>query len=637
MTLSGAAWSNAGVSSLDAVESASEVTDEGAAASGSAATSRVSADVSTSRPGPVAPVSGSVPRRGDSTASGRELHPVSLPSPAARALAQRFGMTLTVAEHLARLGHSVSAERLPITARYVEPRLRDLTPPDAMADRKQAAVRLAEAVRRKERICVFGDYDCDGITATAILSDVLEELGGRVTPLLASRFDGGYGVSRAALGRILATEPRVLVTCDCGSSDHETLSEAVARGIDVIVIDHHLVPERPLPALAFLNPHRPECGFPYKGLASCGLALSVAAALRQELGVQLDVRRWLDLVAIGSVADVAPLDGDNRALVQAGLRALSQGERPGVRALLELAKLDLSAPLTAEDVAFRIAPRLNAPGRLQAPDLALALLRAKDPEQARALAAQVEQMSQARRELQTRMLDEALEEIRREGWESRPAVVVGRVGWNHGIVGIVAGRLADELARPVAVVGFEGETGRGSLRGPAGARLFDALERTSDVLERFGGHQAAAGFEVRLDRLEDFRARFEASCRELSYDPAREELPPLPLVPGDDPSQVVKDLYRLEPWGERNPAPTLAVEGELLSAREVKGGHLKLEIELAGGRRLGGFGAHLGGHAATLSGRVRLIGTLRPDRWRGGDAVEILVRDLSRCVAARSA
>jgi len=142
---------------------------------------------------------------------------------------------------------------------------------------------------------------------------------------------------------------------------------------------------------------------------------------------------------------------------------------------------------------------------------------------------------------------------------------------------------------------------------------------------------------VRLDRLEDLRARFEVPCREPSYDAAREELPPLPLVPGDDPSQVVKDLYRLEPWGERNPAPTLAVEGELLSAREVKGGHLKLEIELAGGRRLGGFGAHLGGHAATLSGRVRLIGTLRPDRWRGGDAVEILVRDLSRCVAARSA
>jgi single-stranded-DNA-specific exonuclease len=542
-------------------------------------------------------------------------------------------MTLTVAEHLVRLGHGTSGEALGRTERYVEPRLRDLTSPDAMADRKKAAARLAQAVRSQEPICVFGDYDCDGITSAAILSDVLEALGGRVTARLASRFDGGYGVSRAALEGILATRPRLLVTCDCGSSDHETLAEAVAHGIDVIVIDHHLVPERPLPALAFLNPHRPECGFPYKGLASCGLVLSLAAALRQELGAELDVRRWLDLVAIGSVADVAPLDGDNRALVQAGLKVLRQAERPGVRALLELCNIDAASTVTAEDVAFRIAPRLNAPGRLQAPDVALALLRAKDPEEARALAAQIEQLSSARRELQNQMIEEALAEVRREGWHERPGVVVGRQGWNHGIVGIVAGRLADELRRPVAVVGFDGATGRGSLRGPAGARLFDALERVADVLERFGGHQAAAGFEVRFERFSELRERFESACAQLTFDAGREELPPLPLVAGDDPSHVLRDLYRLEPWGERNPAPALALEGQLLSAREVRGGHLKLELELPGGRRIGGFGAHLGDRAGQLQGRVRVIGSLRPDRWRGGEAVEILVRALERCPA----
>lgn len=553
-----------------------------------------------------------------------------IPSAPARELAGKLGITLTVAEHLVRLGYGTGEEHLPPIERFLEPRLRDLTPPDAMADRARAATRLARAIRDKERICVFGDYDCDGITATAILSDVLEELGGRVTPCLASRFDGGYGVSSAALRRILATEPQVLVTCDCGSSDHETLAEAVAQGIDVIVIDHHLVPDRPLPALAFLNPHRPECGFPYKGLASCGLVLSVAAALRQELGVELDVRRWLDLVAIGSVADVAPLDGDNRALVQAGLKALRRGERPGVRALLELAGMDGSTAVTAEDVAFRIAPRLNAPGRLQAPDLALELLRAKTADAARSLGAQVEQLSMARRELQGRMVEEALDEVRQEGWENRPAVVVGRRGWNHGIVGIVAGRLASELRRPVAVIGFEEDTGRGSLRGPAGARLFDALARVGDVLERFGGHQAAAGFEVRWERLADLRTRFEDSCRELAYDAAREELPPLPLAAGEDPSLVLRDLYRLEPCGERNPLPTLAVEGDVRVAREVRGGHLKLEIELPGGRRLGGFGANLGDQAGALQGRVRVIGTLRPDRWRGGDAVEMLVRSVDR-------
>lgn len=556
---------------------------------------------------------------------------LTAPSSAARALAQRFGMTVTVAEHLVRLGYGDTNETA--AARYLEPRLRDLTVPDAMADRAQAAARLAEAVRRRELVCVFGDYDCDGITSVAILSEVIEALGGRVTTCLASRFDGGYGVSPAALRRILATGARLLVTCDCGSSDHETLAEAAAQGVDVVVIDHHLVPARPLPALAFLNPHRPECGFPYKGLASCGLALSVAAALRQELGVALDLRRWLDLVAIGSIADVAPLDGDNRALVQAGLRALRQAERPGVRALLELAGIDTSYPLTAEDVAFRIAPRLNAPGRLQSPDLALALLRAKAPGTARSLAAQVEQLCQARKELQTQMFEHALEEVRREGWEQRAAVVVGRQGWNHGVVGIVAGRLVEELGRPVAVVGFDGDTGRGSLRGPVGARLFDALESAKDVLVRFGGHQAAAGFEVRWERLGELRERFEAACENLAYDRVEEPWPPLPLVPGEDPAQVLRDLVRLEPCGERNPAPRLAIEGELLVVREVKGGHLKIEIEMDGGHRLGGFGVQLGSQAETLRGRVRVIGKLRPDRYRGGDAVEVLVHNIFPCAA----
>ncbi len=554
----------------------------------------------------------------------------SITTVSARELAERLGVTHTLAEHLRRLGHAGDE----VTARFLEPKLRDLTPPDQMADRAAAAARIARAIRARERVVVFGDYDCDGITATAILSEVIEALGGLVTPLLASRFGGGYGVSEEALERILAVEPALLVTCDCGSSDHVTLRKAVARGVDVVVIDHHLVPEEKLPALAFLNPHRSECEFPYKGLASCGLALSVAAALRAELGAQLDVRRWLDLVAIGSVADVAPLDGDNRALVRAGLRVLSEATRPGVRALLEVAGMDVGAPLTAEDIAFRLAPRLNAPGRLGAPDASLALLRARTLDEARGLAAQIEQQCVARREQQGRIIDEALEEIRREGYAERPAVVVGRQGWNHGIVGIVAGRLADDLKMPVLVIGFEGDVGRGSLRGPPGARLFDALGRVSDVLVRHGGHQAAAGLEVRFERLTELRARFEDSCRALEFDAAQDELPPLALASGEDPAQVLKDLYRLEPCGLGNPAPTLSVDGELLVAREVKGGHLKLEVLLEGGRRLGGFGPNLGAEAETLGshagtrGRVQVIGSLRPDRYRGGGAVELFVRQV---------
>jgi single-stranded-DNA-specific exonuclease len=427
-------------------------------------------------------------------------------SPEAHALARTAGITVTVADLLARRGLT-EPEAL---ARFMDPKLSHLTPPDGMADRDAAAERIAFAIRQHEPIAIFGDYDCDGITSAAILTGVLEALGGRPLPLLASRFDGGYGVSAAAVERIVATGAKLLVTCDCGSSDHATLADVRARGIDVIVIDHHLVPSEPLPAVAFLNPHRPECGFPYKGLASCGLVLSVGAAVRARLGQALDLRGWLDLVAIGTIADVAPLDGDNRALVRAGLRTLAEGRRPGVRALLELARVDATQALSGEDVAFRIAPRINAPGRLGRPDLALDLLLAKSHEDARALGAEIERLQVERRSIQEKMIAEAVREIEEAGYQQRPAIVVGREGWSHGIVGIVAGRLVSRYGKPVIAIGFEpGGQGRGSVRGPKGARLHDALTQVGDVLDRFGGHQAAAGVEVRQSRLGDLRDAFE--------------------------------------------------------------------------------------------------------------------------------
>src|SRR5690606_1138369 len=198
-----------------------------------------------------------------------------------------------------------------------------------------------------------------------------------------------------------------------------------------VVIDHHLVPERPLPAVAFLNPHRPECGFPYKGMASCGLALSVIAAVRKELGAKLDIRRWLDLVAIGTIADVAPLDGDNRMLVRAGLSAIAEGERPGVRALLELLGVSQAGPVTSREVAFRIAPHLNAPGRMGDPGLALRLLLAADAGEAELLAAELSQLTARRREQQQQMIEEARALVDAEGYAEQPAIVLGKRGWNH--------------------------------------------------------------------------------------------------------------------------------------------------------------------------------------------------------------
>jgi single-stranded-DNA-specific exonuclease len=571
----------------------------------------------------------------DGSAYSRENSAIRRPlpdlaGPEARELAKALGLSTTVADLLLRRGH----QDLEATRRFLDPKLLHLTRPDGMADRDIAADRLARAVRQRERICVFGDYDCDGITATAVTTEILTQLGGDVVPVLASRYAGGYGLSSGALGHISETGARLLVTCDCGSSDHESLEQLRRQGIDAIVIDHHLVPEDPLPALAFLNPQRKDCGFPYKSLASCGLALSLGAAVRAALGQNLDLRRSLDLVAIGTIADVVPLDGDNRALVRAGLRMLEQARRPGVRALLELAKVDPGSSIGGEDVAFRIAPRINAPGRLGPPDAALKLLLARSDDSARGLAAEIEQLMAERRALQERVQEEAVAEIEEAGWGERASIVVGRAGWSQGVVGIVAGRLAERYQRPAIVVGFEGEHGRGSVRGPKGSRLHTALSAAAHAVTRFGGHQAAAGLDVELSRLGELREAFEAACSQglaapLAPSPDAETNLVARFAPEDDPFRVLLDLTRLEPCGEKNPTPRLCFESEVVAAREVTGGHLKLELELDRGRRISGFGPMLGERAKNLSGRVTVLGKLRPDRWRGGEAVELCVEEVS--------
>jgi single-stranded-DNA-specific exonuclease len=501
-----------------------------------------------------------------------------------------------------------------------------------MVDRTAAAERIARAIRERERVCVFGDYDCDGITSTAILTQVIQTLGGVVTPLVASRFDGGYGVSPAAARRIRATEAKLLVTCDCGSSDHATLGPLRDEGMDIVVIDHHLVPDTPLPVNAFLNPHRPECGFAYKGLASCGLALSIAAAVRTELGVDLDVRRWLDLVAIGTIADVAPLVGETRLLVGAGLERLSHAERPGLRALFELAKVARGMPISGRDVAFRIAPRINAPGRLGAADAALRLLLADNDAEARAFASEVENQSATRRQIQAEILREAKELIESDGQGSGGALVLGALAWNPGVVGIVAGRLADEYNLPTIVIGFDGDVGRGSVRGPDGFPLHDALSQVQDCLVRFGGHQAAAGLEIERARLPELSQRFTEVCAEISRARGKRQATLrdwIRLDPRETPKQILTDLERLEPCGEKNPRPSLVVSGTVVSARSVNGGHLKLELDLGQHSALGGFAFEKGPMASEIVGRsATVVGDLRWDTFRGGGAVELFVEEI---------
>lgn len=339
----------------------------------------------------------------------------------------------------------------------------------------------------------------------------------------------------------------------------------------------------------------------------------------------------LDLVALGTVADVAPLVGDNRALVRAGLRRIETAPRPGVEALLEAAGFSPGVSVLSEDIAFKLAPRINAPGRLGAPDASLSLLLAKDLLEARVLAAQVEELTRRRRTVERDVLDAALAEVERTGQADAPAIVVGAEGWNVGVVGIVAARLVDRFHVPAIVVGFEGDEGRGSVRGPKGARLHDALVTCADTMEGFGGHQAAAGVHLRRDRLEALREGFCAAHAHLPR-PERHAAPAVDadLDPRDEPSRVVRELGWLEPTGEGHPYVRLRVSrARVTSARVMRGEHLRLVVDHEG-RWLDAFGYGLAATSIGVGDVVDLIGSLRRDHYRGGSAVELRVLHAAR-------
>jgi single-stranded-DNA-specific exonuclease len=537
---------------------------------------------------------------------------------AARELGRACSIGPAAAQVLLHRGYSEADA----VADFLEARLSGLSSPDAMADRVVAVERIARAVSARERIVVFGDYDVDGTTSCALLADALEALGGDVCAMVASRYDGGYGFSDQALERCRAQGARLIVTCDCGSSDHERIEAARRDGIDVVVVDHHLVPDEPLPATAFINPHRPECGFPYKGLASVGLALSLAAGVRGQLGAQLDLRAWLDLVALGTVADVAPLDGDNRRLVRAGLRLLAAPEaRPGVVALREVANVRPGTALGAVDIAFKLAPRLNAAGRLGDPTVTLDLLRARSLPEARAVAARIEQINEVRKAIGQRMADEAMAQVRDVyGPEPATGIVVASLGWNRGVVGIVAARLVDRFGVPVLCIALGDDgVGHGSARAPDEWSVYDALHHCRHLLSAFGGHRAAAGLSVPSDRVEALRQAFAKATAAAQGEEHARALPvvDVELDGATFPLPSQADMEQLEPLGAANLEPLFALRDVRVVDRRVVGEHhVKLGIEL-GKKRLSAFGPGMASRLDELARSTTLLGRLRPDTWAG--------------------
>ncbi len=518
--------------------------------------------------------------------------------------------------------------RADLASKFLEPRLADLRKPDGMADLPRAIDRLVAAIGAGETIGVFGDYDVDGVTTAATLASALRAMGGRVIARAASR-EAGYGVGVDDVARFGAEGCTVLVTGDCGTSDHDALAAARGRGMDAIVIDHHELPGAETPAYALINSRRPDDGFPFKGLASCGVAFYLAAALRTRLASPFDPRTLLDLVALGTIADLVPLTDENRILVAAGLKVLSARQRPGLAALAARAELT-DGPITAQQAAFRLTPRLNAAGRLGEAQLALDLLLAA-PADAERLATAIDEQNTERQRIQELVWMEARAQAAEQAEAAAPAVVVGAEGWHHGVVGIVAARLVDDFARPAIAIGFKNGEGRGSARTIPGVNLFDALGACRDHLTRFGGHAGAAGLSITRERLETFRTAFTGeAARQLAGRPPAAVDVDAEVALGDLDLPFAEELSRLGPFGAANREPLFALRGVVTRTTRVVGkGHLQLTLDHGGvvGEAIGfGLGNVDPGPGAVLD----VLATAELDTYRWMRRTRLRVTKLAR-------
>jgi single-stranded-DNA-specific exonuclease len=535
--------------------------------------------------------------------------------------------------------------------RFLEPRFEHLPNPFELKGIEAAVSRLQRALAQGERVCVYGDYDVDGVTSTALLVSVLRKLGGNVEFYVPHRLVEGYGLNVRALEKIAARGTRLVVSADCGVTAVAEIDAAAKLGLDVVVIDHHTASQDLPRALAILNPHQPGCTFPGRELAAVGVAFHLLLALRKRLREagwfasrpEPNLREVLDLVALGTIADVVPLTGPNRVLVHFGLKELARGGRVGVLALKSVAQL--AGEVTAGDVGFKLGPRINAAGRLDDASVGVRLLLSEDLREARALAEQLDRANAERQDLQVRIANEAIAHAEKLGPpEARRTLVVSSSGWHVGVVGIVAARLVERFHRPALVIAEEGGVAKGSGRSVEGFHLYDALARCAHHLTKFGGHKHAAGVTLDTGRISDFAQALEAEGRE-ALDPAQLSARlriDAELHPREVRMELASQLRRLAPFGAGNPEPVFfcrelaAHEVRLLPDKKGTGpGHLKLRLGEAGPRvseeesiALEAIGFNLGGTVLAVGTRLEAAFQLTVDSWNGSERLQLKVKDL---------
>ena len=456
------------------------------------------------------------------------------------------------------------------------------TSPMLMRDMDKAVERIQRAIAGGETVAVFGDYDVDGITSTVLLLDYLKSCGVNCLRYIPRRIEDGYGLYCDAIQGLHDQGATLMITVDCGITGNEEVAFARSLGMDVVVTDHHECKETLPDAVAVVDPHRPDCPYPFKHLAGVGVALKLVMALGGENREDALFARYCTLAAIGTVADVMRMEGENRTIVSCGLEALPHTDFVGVHALLKESGL-LGKPITSIQIGFVLSPRINAAGRMGKADLAADLLETSDPARAEELARQLCDLNRERQAVEQAICADAVSKIQSLRSEERSALVLSSENWHQGVVGIVASRLSEKYSCPSFMIHLKDGTGKGSCRSYGGFNRFAALESCADLLDGFGGHELAAGFTIQEGNIDAFRQRMNRYVRSASGG----ELPVSSLdidaaitCPGDVSLSEVEHLSQLEPYGAGNPRPTFALLGATVDAVQSvgQGKHLKLRL-----------------------------------------------------------
>ena len=560
-------------------------------------------------------------------------------SPDASQLARKAGITTLQAQLLINRGITESI----VAQSFLLPRLSEMADPMLMKGMDSAVKTILTAMENRDKITIYGDYDADGLTATAVLVHFFSDLGIPVASYVPNRLEEGYGLNREAIEQIGRNGTGLIITVDCGISGAGEIDLAKNLGLDVVVTDHHQMSGESRLNCPVINPHQPDCPFPFKDLAGVGLAFFLAVAIRAALreqgwfkgGAEPDLREYLDLVALGTVADRVPLLGQNRMLAKGGISRMADSRWAGIRAMMDVARVK-SSEISSDDLAFRLAPRLNAPGRLGDSDVGLQILTVTESQEARELAQQVNVANGRRQRLEQSILDRIEDMIRSEGHiADRRTLLLWGENWHQGVLGIVASRLVERYHRPSLVVGVKDGVATGSGRSIGGFNLYKALSRLTPLFQRFGGHAHAAGFRLDEGNLEILKDELEGLAEKEMMD---EDLVPTidvdaDLLLKDIGREMIHQIAALSPFGQENPEPIFRARSLHVSGSRVVGErHLKLRLS-QGETTLDAIAFGFG-HCHPLNGkRVDIIFTPGLNRWQGSETIQLKIVDLKECSA----